>query len=290
MQLASETGSSDDLDTINGLADGHGVLIRAQSGHTITIKHSTGNISTIDGNDLALGSTSDIFVGVRVDAEDTVFEVFRNSAVAGADHGSLTGLTDDDHTQYLKEKASGGAASEVPEHNHSAAGEAGGPLSAANTHGSPSANTHHNEAHKDRHKDGGADQLYSVHQYVFHPDANLDADVATGDQQGSVLVSGPSDETVKRIIVNMEVANGGSAGTVEIEFGDGEDLDSVTWGTQIDSVSLTAGAKGIIVTSGFTNATITAQRLLRMNVDAVGSSTPMQNVTVILEVWRPLQT
>lgn len=42
------------------------------------------------------------------------------------DHGAaLTGLTDDDHTQYLKEKASGGVAGEVPTHNHSAAGEAG---------------------------------------------------------------------------------------------------------------------------------------------------------------------
>ena len=42
------------------------------------------------------------------------------------DHGAaLTGLTDDDHTIYLKEKASGGTATEVPAHNHSAAGEAG---------------------------------------------------------------------------------------------------------------------------------------------------------------------
>ncbi len=33
------------------------------------------------------------------------------------DHGAaLTGLTDDDHTQYLKEKASGGAAAEIPDH------------------------------------------------------------------------------------------------------------------------------------------------------------------------------
>ncbi len=41
------------------------------------------------------------------------------------DHGSLGGLGDDDHSQYLKEKASGGAASEIPVHDHSAAAEAG---------------------------------------------------------------------------------------------------------------------------------------------------------------------
>lgn len=38
------------------------------------------------------------------------------------DHGlALTGLLDDDHTQYLKERLSGGAAAEVPIHKHDAA-------------------------------------------------------------------------------------------------------------------------------------------------------------------------
>ena len=41
------------------------------------------------------------------------------------DHGALSGLTDDDHTIYLKEKASGGAASEIPLHDHSGSTEAG---------------------------------------------------------------------------------------------------------------------------------------------------------------------
>lgn len=41
------------------------------------------------------------------------------------DHGALSGLADDDHPQYLKEKASGGLASEIPTHDHSAAAEAG---------------------------------------------------------------------------------------------------------------------------------------------------------------------
>lgn len=42
------------------------------------------------------------------------------------DHGGdIAGLLDDDHTQYLKEKASGGVAAEVPTHNHSSAAEAG---------------------------------------------------------------------------------------------------------------------------------------------------------------------
>lgn len=42
-----------------------------------------------------------------------------------AQHDQLQGLADDDHTQYLKEKLSGGLASEVPEHDHSTSAQGG---------------------------------------------------------------------------------------------------------------------------------------------------------------------
>ncbi len=41
------------------------------------------------------------------------------------EHDQLQGLADDDHTQYLKEKLSGGLAIEVPEHNHGTAAQGG---------------------------------------------------------------------------------------------------------------------------------------------------------------------
>ncbi len=41
------------------------------------------------------------------------------------DHGSLSGLGDDDHPQYLKEKGSGGLASETPTHTHQDAANCG---------------------------------------------------------------------------------------------------------------------------------------------------------------------
>lgn len=47
-------------------------------------------------------------------------------AGAKADHGGLAGLGDDDHGQYLKDKAAGGLASEVPNHDHSTSNEGGG--------------------------------------------------------------------------------------------------------------------------------------------------------------------
>lgn len=57
--------------------------------------------------------------------------VFRDEITAYAnqqgtlDHGSMSGLSDDDHTQYLKEKASSGAASEIPIHTHASTDQAG---------------------------------------------------------------------------------------------------------------------------------------------------------------------
>lgn len=68
-----------------------------------------------------------------------------NAAHSVPAHDELSGLTDDDHTQYLKEKASGGTAAETPTHAHSGASEAG-----TISHGdltSVSANQHHNQAH-----------------------------------------------------------------------------------------------------------------------------------------------
>lgn len=60
------------------------------------------------------------------DHEDRI-RALENAGGGGGvtDHGALTGLTDDDHTQYLKEKASGGTAAEVPTHTHASSSEAG---------------------------------------------------------------------------------------------------------------------------------------------------------------------
>lgn len=65
--------------------------------------------------------------GETIDIKRAISTLTLGSTATGGvtDHGALTGLTDDDHTQYLKEKVSGGTAAEVPTHDHSAAGEAG---------------------------------------------------------------------------------------------------------------------------------------------------------------------
>lgn len=63
-------------------------------------------------------AAADPHTGYRLESADHTHQ--STGAQAGQlDHGlALTGLTDDDHTQYLKERASGGVEAEVPEHEH----------------------------------------------------------------------------------------------------------------------------------------------------------------------------
>ena len=64
--LAAETGTADDLDTLNvvgsSVQDGDTIILRADTGDTITVKHNTGNIhldasadkALVNGNQLML--------------------------------------------------------------------------------------------------------------------------------------------------------------------------------------------------------------------------------------------
>lgn len=97
--------------------------------------------------------------------------------VTGLDHGTLTGLTDDDHTQYLKEKASGGVASEVPTHTHAGASNAGTVAHTDLT--SVGANDHHNQVH-------GASDHTDITRYVFISPSMMTVDDATAiNNEGS---------------------------------------------------------------------------------------------------------
>lgn len=80
----------------------------------------------------AHAAAGDPHAGYRLESADHSHA--STGAQAGQlDHGAaLTGLTDDDHTQYLKEEASGGAASEVPDHTHASGAQAGDSLAPAN--------------------------------------------------------------------------------------------------------------------------------------------------------------
>jgi predicted RecA/RadA family phage recombinase len=77
----------------------------------------------------SLGELSGVAVETPADKDVFVYEsastLWRPRQL---DHGSdLAGLDHDDHGQYLKEKASGGTAAEVPAHSHASNAE-GGPI------------------------------------------------------------------------------------------------------------------------------------------------------------------
>lgn len=54
--LIAQTGSTDDLNTINGGVPGNMLILRPVSGDTITFKHGAGNILMLDGADLTVNA------------------------------------------------------------------------------------------------------------------------------------------------------------------------------------------------------------------------------------------
>ena len=62
--IEPQTGTTDDLDTINGLLDGECCILKLQdpANDTITLKHLAGNIVTPDGNDFVLKQNNAIIL------------------------------------------------------------------------------------------------------------------------------------------------------------------------------------------------------------------------------------
>jgi hypothetical protein len=132
---------------------------------------------------------------------------------------------------------------------------------------------------------GGA----SEHTYVFVPDAAKGDDIAVGDQQGILHHSGDQEETVTAVYLDAETAPTGASLIIVVEFGDTDDLDTVGAWTTIDTVALTATNKSV-KDSTPTQATLPANRLIRMNVTQVGSTVTGKDAAVHVKVKRKLTT
>lgn len=75
--------ASDELDTINGGADGKIIIIRPEDGtHTVVLKHGTGNILTADGLDITL-DTAEKSVILQYDLALSKWLVLSSPGVAG---------------------------------------------------------------------------------------------------------------------------------------------------------------------------------------------------------------
>lgn len=99
--ITSETGVTDDLDTLLNPAVGVTYILQAAAGHTITVKHNTGNIYlnaatdvTLTGNSLLalfyspLGKATDLYVPYVVPTQAAVVHTGRT--VVGASVASVT--------------------------------------------------------------------------------------------------------------------------------------------------------------------------------------------------------
>ena len=86
---------------------------RAGEDPVVTVRRMTGELE-------AALQELQRFLKYLMDANDSaqVGAGIEGVADGGIDHGDLAGLADDDHPQYLKEKLSGGLASEIPLHDH----------------------------------------------------------------------------------------------------------------------------------------------------------------------------
>jgi len=117
-QAAASCGKLDHGLALDGLGDDDHTQYVDVAGLRAAAKIKSG----LDGNKAAVPGVGDIYV-----ATDTgkIYICFVAASWTVIDHGTLTGLADDDHTQYLKEKASGGVAGETPEHVHQAAATCG---------------------------------------------------------------------------------------------------------------------------------------------------------------------
>lgn len=127
---------------------------------------------------------------------------------------------------------------------------------------------------------------------TWAPDADVDSDILAGDQQGRLFHSGPNGFTALSLIADYEVAGvGAGAGIViTVAYGDTNDLDTVASWTTIATVT-NATTENTIIQTSMTNASVPADRLVRMSVTSIAFATsPPQNGSISLTLKRPLRT
>jgi hypothetical protein len=136
-----------------------------------------------------------------------------------------------------------------------------------------------------QHASGGAIPLYSIVEYVFTPDVAPGANITAG-VQSLYLHSGPNAETAVRLYGDCVTA-AGTAFTATIEQGDTDDLDTVATWTDIATIAM--GTSKSVLTDTMADASIDANKLLRLNIDTVTGTAPT-SATFTLRVRRPLST
>jgi len=133
--------ASDDLDTINGGSAGQLLVIRPENGsRTVVVKHNTGNIWMLGGDDLDLDDITDHLLFVY-DATNSKWCCLGGAGGSGSGATAFTGLTDtpaaytDEGGKLVRVNAGEDAlefTTDLPDHDHSGAAGDGGTFSVDN--------------------------------------------------------------------------------------------------------------------------------------------------------------
>ena len=116
-----------------------------------------------------------------------------------------------------------------------------------------------------------------VYRYLNIPNAAVDAVVVAGDAQGAYHHSGPVAEIADKLYVDAKTAPGASGLPVTWQYGDTDDIDTVSAWTTIATYTLSSEKSNSTTT--MTNASIPANRLIRTNWGTiVGSPANAQTV------------
>ncbi len=85
VKVAAESGTADDLVTINDGVVGQFIILKADTGDTITVKHGTGNILCPDDTDYVLTASSGNILALFYDGDDSKWKPI---AVSGGSGGT----------------------------------------------------------------------------------------------------------------------------------------------------------------------------------------------------------
>ena len=124
-----------------------------------------------------------------------------------------------------------------------------------------------------------AGALYVQRSFLWTPDAAPATTIVAGDQQGHIAHSGPGGLTAVTLYVDAETAPGASGLPITVQYGDTNDLDTVASWTTIATYTLSSEKSN--KQTSMTNATVPADRLMRMNVGTI-VGTP-NDATITLE-------
>lgn len=109
--------------------------------------------------------------------------------------------------------------------------------------------------------DPGWATIYQRHKYGNVPDAAVGATVTAGDAQGRIWHSNSQGEVARKLFVDAETAPGASGLPCTWQYGDTNDLDTVSSWTVIATATLSSEKSTEQTT--MTNSSIPASRLLR---------------------------